>query len=290
MLNSYQQEQAFVTKKCIVCKGILEKSSLKGLCICRNCGFITTNLNLSDKEIKELYSINYYNGEEYSDYLSDKKMIQKNFKNRLLRIDKYIVGSKNSLFEIGCAYGFFLDVARNYFKEVSGIDISDEAVCYARDKLSLHVYSGDYLSLQTKNEMQDIICMWDTIEHLKNPDLYIEKIYKCLKPNGLLCITTGDIGSINAKLRGRKWRQIHPPTHLHYFSRKTIRIFLEKRGFEILEISYPSNIISMNTILYTILCLRSNHQKMYNFCKKIRLTNLNISINLHDFMFVIARK
>ena len=60
--------------------------------------------------------------------------------------------------------------------------------------------------------------MWDTIEHLKRPDLFVQKAAADLRPGGLIALTTGDIGSLNARLRGARWRMIHPPTHLHYFS------------------------------------------------------------------------
>ncbi len=132
--------------------------------------------------------------------------------------------------------------------------------------------------------------MWDTIEHLEKPEVYVEKACGLLNTGGYICITTGDAGSLNARMRGRKWRQIHPPTHLHYFSRKTLSLLLQKKGFEVVDISYPANTISVNTILYTLLCIKSSHEKMYRFFKKLGITKMNININFHDFMFVIAKK
>ncbi len=278
------------TKECIICGNVLHYSHIKGLVTCDQCGFITMDRNLSENEIKKMYSSNYYNGEEYADYLSDKQVLQKNFKERLKSINKYLNNThKKNLFEIGCAYGFFLEIAASHFQEVSGIDISSDAVQYAKDVLKLNVFSGDFLSFNTK-ESYDIICMWDTIEHLSNPELYIQKVYQLLRPGGILCITTGDIGSLNARFRGRKWRQIHPPTHIHYFSSKTLSMLLEKEGFNVLKITYPSNTLSMNTILYSIFCLKSRHEKLYSFLKRTKITELNININLHDFMFVISKK
>ena len=64
---------------------------------------------------------------------------------------------------------------------MSGIDIADDAVKYASEELSLEAYAGDYLAFQDK-DVYDIICMWDTIEHLSAPDKYIEKAHKCLTP------------------------------------------------------------------------------------------------------------
>lgn len=276
--------------KCIVCGGKMQGSRVKGLLKCENCGFMSADLNLSNAEIKQLYSENYYHGEEYADYLSDKQIIQKNFNKRLEKMKPYLDNVKDKkLFEIGCAYGFFLQVASQIFGKISGIDISEDAIKYAKEILKLDVYAGDFCLLDIQDKF-DVICMWDTIEHLDKPELFVKKSYEILNKDGLLCITTGDIGSVNARLRGRKWRQIHPPTHLHYFSRKTLALLLEKEGFEILEVTYPANKISLNTVLYTILCLKSNCEKIYKFVEKIGITKWNININLHDFMYMIAKK
>lgn len=275
-------------KKCLVCGGTYRKSKLTGLVECDSCGFVTTNLELTNEEIKRLYSADYYHGEEYADYVSDKKIIQNNLKKRIKRIKKDFP-SGGDLFEIGCAYGFFLEIAKEYFGSTEGIDISDDAVDYAREYLKQNAHAGDFLTFKSDRKY-DIVCMWDTIEHLEHPDLYVEKVKELLKKGGLLCITTGDIGSLNARIRGRKWRQIHPPTHLHYFSKKTLKLMLIKRGFQVVDISYPFNTISVNTILFTLFCIKSKHEKVYKLFKKLGITKINIPINFHDFMYIIVKK
>ena len=146
-------------------------------------------------------------------------------------------GSKiESVFEIGCAYGYFLDLVRKEYRQVFGVDISEDAVGWAREKLKIKAVSGDYLEMKVPS--YDLCCLWDTIEHLKRPDLVIQKISMEINDHGYLALTTGDLGSLNAKLRGRKWRQIHPPTHLHYFSRETIVKLLNNHRFKIIHISH----------------------------------------------------
>src|SRR5690554_6166516 len=101
---------------CIICGHTYKKSKLKGLIECSECKFTTTNLNISTEELKKLYSIDYFHGNEYGDYLADKEIIQRNFRSRLNTLLKFIDNpSEKKLFEIGCAYGFFLDAARPYF-------------------------------------------------------------------------------------------------------------------------------------------------------------------------------
>lgn len=277
-------------KHCIACgNNKFLKSKILGLLECGHCGFLTADVTLSFEDLQELYSRNYFCGEEYADYQRDKEIIQKDFEKRLYRMNALIDNpEQKTLFEIGCAYGFFIEIAKKLYSIVSGIDISEDAIKYAISELGLDVKCGDYL--KEKIEPCHVICIWDTIEHLSAPELYIQKAYADLVDGGIICITTGDAGSLLAKMRGKRWRQIHPPTHLHYFSKKTLSAMLRRSGFEIIDISYPSKLISLNTFFYTILCLKSHHKKLYEFLGKIKVNDINVNINLHDFMFIIARK
>jgi 2-polyprenyl-3-methyl-5-hydroxy-6-metoxy-1,4-benzoquinol methylase len=275
---------------CIICGDKLEPWKKAGLLFCKNCYFVTTDLDMGDDELRKLYSAEYFNGQEYSDYLGDKKLIQKNCHNKLKTLKKYISAPYNEkkLFEIGCAYGFFLDVARNEFTGVKGIDISNDAIRFARENLKLDVISGDYLSIPATKA--DIFCLWDTVEHLKNPELFIEKISKEVNDGGLIALSTGDISSINAKLWGPNWRQIHPPTHLHYFSRRALTKLLTNYGFEIIHTSYPGQFIRLDTVAYILLVLKRNWKWLYDIIKKTGILKLWVYINLFDTIYIIGRK
>lgn len=275
---------------CLVCGSKLGPSKYKGLLQCKSCGFITSDLDISDNDLKKIYGEDYFHGKEYGNYLLDKPVIQKNFKKRLKTLLRYVSEpSTKSLFEIGCAYGFFLEIARNAFGKVFGIDISDDAINYAKNSLELNAISGDFLEYEmTQN--YDIYCMWDTIEHLKKPDLFIQKISKHINMGGLLAITTGDISSINAIIRGEKWRQIHPPTHLHYFSRRSLSLLLENNGFKVVYIGYPGSFMSLNNVLYIIFVIKKSLPGIYKLLNKIGLTKLNIYLNMKDLIYIIAKK
>ena len=132
--------------------------------------------------------------------------------------------------------------------------------------------------------------MWDTIEHLLSPDRFVAKAAADLKPGGYIAFTTGDIGSLNARLRGRRWRMIHPPTHLHYFSAATARRLLAAHGFEVVHMSHPGATRSVRSILYILLALRMGRPRWYEAIGRLPLARLSFALNLGDIMFVIARR
>lgn len=114
---------------------------------------------------------------------------------------------------------FFGEEYSNYvaerFKFAVGLDISEDGIRYARERLGVNAYQVDFLQYDCSHRMFDIVCMWDTIEHIRDPHLYIEKISSIVPKDGLLALTTGDIDSLLARLQRDRWRLIHPPTHIH---------------------------------------------------------------------------
>jgi len=245
---------------------------------------------MQEEEIAALYTNGYFQGEEYSDYAGDKTTIQKNFRRRLDRLLRYVQAPETkSLYEIGAAHGFFLDVARHRFARVEGTDISEAAAQFARSEVGVPVQSGDFLQMPVEHRI-DVACLWDTIEHLQYPDLYVAKLSSRMKPGGVIAITTGDIGSTVARLRGKRWRQIHPPTHLHYFSRKTLADLLRRHGFQVRYSGYDGFYRNLDSMAAILLKVRRNRADVYNLVKRLGILRFDLYLNLRDIMYVIAAK
>lgn len=275
---------------CLVCGGRYQPSSLVGLWQCETCGFISADLVISDDDLHSLYSDGYFKGEEYLDYAAEEQSLRINFRRRIATLKSLEPElHRKVLFEVGCAYGYFLDEARGAVQHASGIDVSADAVRFATERLHLPAVAGDYLSHRVEPS-PDIVAMWDTIEHLKRPDLFIEKASQDLKPGGLIALTTGDIGSLNARVRGRRWRMIHPPTHLNYFSRQTVSRLLTRFGFDIVHLSHPGSARQLRSALYIILALKAKRPRLYELISSARILDRSVTVNLFDIMFVVGRR
>ena len=132
--------------------------------------------------------------------------------------------------------------------------------------------------------------MWDTVDHLREPQLYVEKIAAHTDRGALLALTTGDIESLTARLRGRSWRLIHPPTHLHYFSPAGVSRMLERHGFEVVYNRYCGFWRSFGNVAYNVLVLRQNRPRLFGLFERTGLARLGFYLNLYDIMYVIARR
>lgn len=272
---------------CIVCESKNVKKLYKSLLKCLNCGFVWANLDISEKEIVKIYDDNYFFGGEYADYLQEKPALQKNFKRNLRIISKFVPSGR--LLEIGCAYGFFLDLARQQY-EVQGIDINENACKYAREQLNLDVVCGDFLEIEFKESYYDIIVSWATLEHLKNPHLYIEKVSHLLKKKGIFACTTCDIDSFLSKIRKSKWRVIHPPTHLNYYSIATLKKLFAKYNMDEIYTSRIGQYRTINSVLYKIFTQYPCFYKFYSMLKKLELDKWCFYLNTFDVIFMCAIK
>ena len=258
---------------------------------CRVCGFVTFHA-FNPSELLEIYNEDYFTGDEYPDYVGQQDALRRSMRNHLKQMWRYHP-RLDSLLEVGCAYGFFLEEARAYFRKVSGVDICTTPTTYAKEQLGLNVYCDDFLTKDFNNSRFDVICMWDTIEHLLAPEAYLEKARHLLTKDGMLFLTTGDIDSFNARLRGANWRQIHPPSHLHYFSRQTITLLLDRLGFRVTGIETTSY---YHTVFNIFASIRSRDGKGSRIASmSLALLGEKLSrrlgfwINLGDIMFVAAR-
>jgi SAM-dependent methyltransferase len=278
---------------CIICDAIQWQPALKVLQQCGNCGFIRADLQIDRAELEALYQESYFRGDEYGDYLADREVHRRNFQRRLTEIRKQL-GTPKSVYEIGCAYGLWLEVVSEHKIPARGIDICQGPVQYARDELKMDATCGDFLTAAITPAAHDLFCMWDTIEHLPRPELFVERIYELLPSGGTFVFTTGDIGSRYARWQGARWRMIHPPTHLHYFSKKSARQLLEKHGFQMLRAHSIGIYRNLHSVLGALEALKSGWMQKSATAAGRVLPNwfqrCGGWVNLGDIMIVMARK
>jgi 2-polyprenyl-3-methyl-5-hydroxy-6-metoxy-1,4-benzoquinol methylase len=277
---------------CIVCGNTNPPAPLyHGIVRCPACGYVSADMRLTDEELCALYNEQFFTGAEFSDYAADERLFRKNFRLRFRELKKFLVPARHRrLLEIGSAYGFFLDEVRAEFESVEGIDITDVGVAHARGRFKLNVVQADFLTHDYGAQKFDVVCMWDTIEHLRAPHLYVEKIAAHTDAGALLAITTGDVASLNARVRRGQWRMIHPPTHLHYFAPETLARLLARYGFEVVYNRYCGFYRSLGNVAYNIFVLRWQRPSLFRQLERTGLTKFGFYLNLYDIMYVIARR
>lgn len=244
--------------------------------------------------LEDVYHEGYFNcGEEqeqfgYVDYDKDKEPMREIFN---IYLDKFTDLAKHkSVFDVGSATGFFLDIAQSRGWKTAGIDISHYAVSQGRDR-GHSVYLGE-LTLVDIFEKYGVVTMWDVLEHVRDPKKYLMKVREIISEDGLLLVNTIDAKSLWAKFWGKRWNMIIPPEHLFYFSKNNLVKLLEDCGFEILEVEKRGKKFSLSyifNILYNWHGFRlwKKLSKLFDtpFWRK-----LYIPLNVRDNILVLAKK
>ncbi|MBU0708404.1 class I SAM-dependent methyltransferase [Patescibacteria group bacterium] len=112
---------------------------------------------------------------------------QKHFALYLKTIQKYLPPGSN-LLEAGCGVGQTCTLLNNMGYNVTGIDISNLFISKAQNKGSINYHVADCTELPFENNSFDCVCSKDLIEHLCQPEIFLQESKRVLKNNGLLVI------------------------------------------------------------------------------------------------------
>jgi len=152
------------------------------------------------------------------------------------------------LLDVGCSTGDFLRVASRHY-DVEGIELSKWAAGIARERgLEIHECC---LSDLRSTQPYDVVTLWGVIEHLENPKNEINHIFRLMNHDGILCIWTGNVDSLTARLLGKKWWYFMGQ-HIQYFSETTLHRLLEQCGFRRVIIQNYPYVLNMASVANSI--------------------------------------
>ena len=147
-----------------------------------------------------------------------------------------------SLLDVGCGQGVLLEVARHRGWEAVGLDISEQFAKYALENLGVRVDVGDIATVDLEANSFDIVFLNAILEHLLDPCQVLSKIFRALRPRGLLLLEVPNerglyyrVGNFWQRIRGRDWVVNLSPTfspgHVFGFSPKSLETMLSRCGF-----------------------------------------------------------
>ena len=254
---------------------------------CAHCGSATTDAQMDTARARAYYQGSYFRGGDYEDYPRDESIIKSNFERFAQAMIPH--GPHGRLLEVGCAYGFFMDVAQKHW-DVEGIDVSEAAINDARGRHGPRVTCGDLLSAPLEFGGYDWVVAWDVIEHVDRPRDYLQRMGQLLRPGGHLALTTGDLGSLAARLMGRRWRLLTPPSHLTYFTRKGIRTALRQAGLKVISSATAGYERSLSFAVFRMIGSASSSRLFPEGSSRRRwIERTHFYVDLGDIMFVTAR-
>lgn len=204
---------------------------------CAACDFLFTQ----DPPVAEEAGA-YYEGEEYISHSDN----QEGLVNQLYhRARDFMLGQKFQLVErttpgkrlldYGTGTGYFTDFMVRKGFSAEGIEIDEKAREYGKQKFGIKISDPAELFTSYGANTFDAITLWHVLEHLYEPQRYLQKFRELLSPQGVLIIAVPNHKSKDAKAFGADWAAYDVPRHLWHFSPGTLRRMVGLAGFRVTE-------------------------------------------------------
>jgi len=165
-------------------------------------------------------------------YLSDREFTIKIARARITWICSIAGGQR--LLDIGAGNGALIYAACEAGFEATGLDLSQQAVSNAKEMFGIDIIPTDIVDFPA-DEAYDIVTAFGLIEHVRDPLETLKAAYNHIIPGGTLIIETMNYNSMPRLLLGKRW-YFFLFDHLFYFTPETLKIFLERSGFENIQV------------------------------------------------------
>lgn len=143
-------------------------------------------------------------------------------------------GFKNGRWlDIGSGSGYLVKHALESGFDVSGIEPGGWGQIAAKLK-KIEIVQG-FLEENLSGAKYSIVSATDVVEHIPEPVFFLKLMSGYLKSGGVIVISVPCYDSFEAKVLGLNWPMMAPPTHRHFFTKKSLAIAMARSGMRPLE-------------------------------------------------------
>ena len=272
-LEFLKYEKHFLKRKCPICfndKGRSTKIFGYQCKECDHCGLLYVELLPNSKHLNLFYNDHRISGMNHELWQRDRSI---EFDQKYSTIKS--LSHSGKIIELGSGPGQFVSFLNQKGLDAIGYEIDSNA-CKEAKKNGIFVKNIDIESDNFEYESGDILLLYEIIEHVLNPKKVLKNVYKAIKKNGFLIITTPNVrGADNYNIppdtNGRFLASaLFPPYHINAFSIYTLYHLLLEIGFSIRKIETPGKLdiemLDLHTECFKDINFISDEQKriLYN--------------------------
>jgi len=227
--------------KCPICNLSDEKSLFTiqnfQLVKCRKCYLVYLNPRPKRQDLGKFYPHDYYGkGGKFKRILERWLTGLSNLRRRLV-IYRYKKGGK--ILDLGCGTGEFLQVFSQKKWKRYGVEPNPLGYEIAVKKQGVKLYSEELINCCFPSNHFDVITAWHVLEHVYNLEETLDEIERILKNDGILFLSTPNLGGVGFKISGKHWFHLDIPRHLFLFNQQSLREILNLSGFKIIRTNFP---------------------------------------------------
>lgn len=140
--------------------------------------------------------------------------------------------------DIGCGGGSFLDFLKGVAADTIAIEPS-EIYRKGLKKKGHHTYTYTSAAEADYRNAVDVVTSFDVIEHVKNPEQFMQEIYNLCTRGGTAIVGTPTDYPVLRKMLGKTFdRFIFQIQHPWILSEQSMKLLAEKAGFKNIRIEY----------------------------------------------------
>jgi SAM-dependent methyltransferase len=212
---------------------------------CLSCGLVRSDPVLDEATLGHLYA------ESTFDYEAETANLKATYGRYLARL-RALSSKQDSLLEIGCGDGFFLEQALTQgYTTVRGVEPSEAAIKGAsplvRDQIVCDVMRP---GLFADGEF-DAICLFQVFDHVPHPEVVLEACHAALRPGGLILCLNHNVESVSAHVMGER-SPIVDIEHTYLYGPATMRRIFEAGGFKVLKQGHVKNTYSVSYVTHLV--------------------------------------
>ncbi len=211
---------------------------------CSGCGLLYQNPLPAAGKMRAFADAEYSSG-VYQEYVRARELKYATFRDRVALIKQYASGGR--LLDVGCACGYFIDVALEAGYDAYGVEFSTAAISQASPEARRRIIQGniDQMKVETVEQF-DVITAFDIIEHSLDPLKFLLQLHSLLCPGGCLMATTPDARHLLRFLMGERWPMLQSLQHTFLFSRRSLRLALERSGLRVATLRHATKCLTID--------------------------------------------
>jgi SAM-dependent methyltransferase len=260
---------------------------------CEACGYVFDNPRPTLEALVSFYS----KPGKYDSWVVAEAARERLWKRRLKKLVPY--RTPGNLLDIGTGIGQFLHLARQFFREVHGTEVSQSAVRVAKEKYALDIFHGTVEELDLTDSSFDNVTLFHVLEHVPDPSALVQRCSRLLKDQGTLVVAvpndvlawTSLLKKLGKKVGIAPFEKFSPvlgiskagtsrEIHLSHFTPSVLRRLLQAQGFSIVVESIDPYYVAGGLKLFLHSLYHYLHRGLFGI----------LGVNRYDTIFMIARK
>ncbi len=192
--------------------------------------------------------------------------------------------------EIGTGTGVFLErLLDEGFAEVVGVEPSGAAIRAASPRAAPHIRPGIFNAGDFETGGFDLICCFQTLEHVPDPKRLTRDCKDLLAPGGVLAFVTHNYDAAVNRLLGKR-SPIIDVEHLQLFCPESMSVMLTSCGLDVKSIGTISNRYFIEYWLKISPLGDSVKTMASDLLRRTGLSSATLSINVGNFLSVAENR